>query len=430
MAREIARRVHRDHRGQMALTMILVLLIVFMFFAVTFDAGVWYFDHRTAQNQTDAAAQAGVLELPDNDTGPATDIALEWLVRNREDGGSNCTADNGGTLDRGVELWDDDGNGDYDHIRVCVSRDSQGVFGLLSDIHFATISGHATAAVRLIPQPYTLMAMNETACSSLDVGGQGLTSLDEGYSYTRSDCDTALTVRGNGHLTGGGHDVLGCWDELGNNSELEPDGSCGAGYIEDPLRDLIPPPTTPCPPGNPATITNPPVLLHEYCAPVVISQGNYTMNGIYVFHRGFAIQGQTVSVVGTEGSTLIYMTCPTHPCNGAVPGGFLVNGGSNSNIVFYGHDDYEDVFLWVDRTAGSEPDGQERVRFEGQKLPEVNGIVYAYRSDVRVAGQNEPVFGLNMAIIGDEINIEGQGNLTFTYELLVEDAIRVYGLVN
>ena len=53
-------------RGQMAWAFILMLLFVFMIFAVSLDAGLWFFDHRTAQNQAETGALAAVQELPHN----------------------------------------------------------------------------------------------------------------------------------------------------------------------------------------------------------------------------------------------------------------------------------------------------------------------------------------------------------------------------
>src|SRR5688572_17175881 len=53
-----------DDRGQIAIGFALLLVVVFMFFALAFDTGLWFFDHRLAQNQVDAAAHDGALQLP------------------------------------------------------------------------------------------------------------------------------------------------------------------------------------------------------------------------------------------------------------------------------------------------------------------------------------------------------------------------------
>ncbi|MFN8637974.1 MAG: pilus assembly protein TadG-related protein [Dehalococcoidia bacterium] len=52
-------RARSDERGQMAITMVLSLVVVVIFFSLAFDAGTTrYFDHRNAQNEADAAALA------------------------------------------------------------------------------------------------------------------------------------------------------------------------------------------------------------------------------------------------------------------------------------------------------------------------------------------------------------------------------------
>jgi uncharacterized membrane protein len=68
---------------------LLILPVVFAFFALGLDAGVWFFDHRTAQNQADAAALAAVQHLPAANASPNTDLAFPstaaahtWLGKN------------------------------------------------------------------------------------------------------------------------------------------------------------------------------------------------------------------------------------------------------------------------------------------------------------------------------------------------------------
>src|SRR5437868_6943019 len=75
------RDFHRNEEGQMALAMVLSFLAIFVIFGLALDAGVWYWDHRTAQNQADAAAQAAILELPSDGTA-AKSKAQTWLNYN------------------------------------------------------------------------------------------------------------------------------------------------------------------------------------------------------------------------------------------------------------------------------------------------------------------------------------------------------------
>lgn len=121
----------------MAFAAILTLVVVFIFFALALDAGLWFFDHRTAQNQSEAAALAAVQELPDpdNDTANATGAADEWLTKNGS-GPDERTC---------LEYSDRNDDGTFDTVRVCVRRESPGIFAALSGIDFVYVSAAATA---------------------------------------------------------------------------------------------------------------------------------------------------------------------------------------------------------------------------------------------------------------------------------------------
>lgn len=121
----------------MAITMVLMVIVVFMFFAFSFDAGLWYFDHRTAQNQVEAAALAAVQHLPAEDTAAAQNAAEAWLTQN------------GASVDdiACMEFEDRNNDGKYETARVCVRRQSPGIFASLSGVSVAWISAAATATV-------------------------------------------------------------------------------------------------------------------------------------------------------------------------------------------------------------------------------------------------------------------------------------------
>src|SRR5688572_6483619 len=73
------KQFHTDERGQMAMTFMLSSLLFFIIFALAIDAGIWYFDHRGAQNQSEAAALAAARALPASTTTAATSLANQWL---------------------------------------------------------------------------------------------------------------------------------------------------------------------------------------------------------------------------------------------------------------------------------------------------------------------------------------------------------------
>ena len=143
--------LRRDERGQIGIIMVLILPMMFLFFAMALDAGIWYFDHRLAQNQADAAALAAAQYLPAEVSSEQHHLALAavdtWVTKN----GSNP-----GELDCGdgrpsPEFMDlhpaANPDGKVDAVRVCVRRQSPGVFSRLADLEFIYVSAAATARV-------------------------------------------------------------------------------------------------------------------------------------------------------------------------------------------------------------------------------------------------------------------------------------------
>jgi hypothetical protein len=176
----------------MAILFVLTLLVVFIFFALAFDAGLWYFDHRTAQNQSEAAALAAVQELPalPGETGDASAAADDWLTKN----GSG--ADERYCLD----YSDRNSDGQFDTVRVCVRRKAPGIFAALSGIKSVWVSASATATVGpvefattgpwgIVPPDTDCDAIGKTCL--VDLNGDGDTT-DQGEQCSFLDCPFGL----------------------------------------------------------------------------------------------------------------------------------------------------------------------------------------------------------------------------------------------
>lgn len=143
LLRRGVRGTARSEAGQMAWGFLLLILFVFMIFAVSFDAGLWFFDHRTAQNQAEAAALAAVLELPSADDTLARAQAHDYLQHNGVDDPLAQACD--GTDP--VSIEDTTGDGEYDLVRVCLSRDAGVIFSALSGITNVRVSASAAALI-------------------------------------------------------------------------------------------------------------------------------------------------------------------------------------------------------------------------------------------------------------------------------------------
>lgn len=181
MMRQLHRAFHRDERGQIAIGMVIGLLMFFAIFGVAFDAGLWYFDHRTAQNQAEAAALAGAQALADTLTQgqdaqkTAANAAIEeWLNRNGSSNGDLC--------DGGPDYAPANTAGSVDTVTVCLRRQSKAAFTMLPGIPWAWVSASATAKAGRVTtanvMPWSVVPPDPTCqpggiCSSGDVNGDG-----------------------------------------------------------------------------------------------------------------------------------------------------------------------------------------------------------------------------------------------------------------
>ena len=145
-----------NERGQVAILMVMVLPAIFLFFALALDAGLWFLDHRIAQNQADAAVLAAVQHLPAADAGPVsppTEAVHKWLEKNgsKPEQLKSCHESIpppdlvGG--DGRLEYWDLIPDGQYDAVRVCVRRSSPSVFAKLASLDGIFVSAGAKARV-------------------------------------------------------------------------------------------------------------------------------------------------------------------------------------------------------------------------------------------------------------------------------------------
>ncbi len=158
-SRQLATLRHNE-RGQVAILMVMVLPVIFLFFALALDAGLWFLDHRLAQNQADAAVLAAVQHLPAADPGPGsppTKAVHKWLKKNGSNPGQLKSCPESipppdlVIAKGGLEYWDlhpaSFPDGKYDTVRVCVRRESPSFFAKLAGLNGIYVSAGATARV-------------------------------------------------------------------------------------------------------------------------------------------------------------------------------------------------------------------------------------------------------------------------------------------
>ncbi|HEU0073138.1 MAG TPA: TadG family pilus assembly protein [Dehalococcoidia bacterium] len=382
---------HRDERGQIVFTFFPLLIGFFIIGALAWDAGVWYFDHRTAQNQVDAASLAAVQELPSDDTTDAETAAKDWLKRNgvadsaadaiqvqhhdEVDITSYCTQPELQPGEARVVFGAkaDDG---YHRVRVCLRRESLVLFSGLAGITNAIVSAGGTANLTEQPVRYALMAMDPTACQTLSLsgspgGGGGSQPLivkigGDGSTYTHSTGSCAngtLSASGQAHLCTnvpegavdcstaepcpsgdpnlcGVHEHRSSWRATGGSS-ITPTPNFRSSPMPDPFKNIfdegiLPPPESSqsCAPQSPLPNPLPP---GKYCDPVSPDGDELHLSGgNYVFMRGLSLQNNE-SII-TDAPALIYITCAaalagTGSCSSSANFSVQSDGGSNADGI-------------------------------------------------------------------------------------------------
>lgn len=201
----------RRQEGQALVLAAAASVVVMGFTAMVVDVGLILYERRHLQNVADAAALAGVLELPDS---PAMAIAKaeEWASKNGFD-----PSDPDNTFEANTPYLGDDGK-----LEVRVSRPVGFLFGRVLGLDFAQVSARAVA--ERIPgsegggTPLPVPLPTDMSCSGTPVvdgrvtDGEGYTkiadlvgeSADYGDAFFACDSDYYyLALRLNGPSTGG-----------------------------------------------------------------------------------------------------------------------------------------------------------------------------------------------------------------------------------
>lgn len=345
-----SRRLRDDERGQVAFAMVVCFLGIFAIAALALDAGLWFFDHRNAQNQVDAAALAGAQALPSTyavatASGGAVDRAKDYLKRNGvpaamadaatvSQGSAGtppvCTTMAAGTVQIQLTDLSTPADGTIDTIRVCVRRKSVVVFGALSSLATPKVSAGATATIPLKTLPYILMVLDDkneygalemSGNSHVVVAGQGGTyvrSLATGNANTGAPngCDKgeAICVETGSSITSSINDVTSPHYDCAGTCNIVP--SVSQPYVEDPFINLAPP-GLPTAKLTCASYQANPVTLIASISPGcwdkldVPNGGDWTMSpGNYVFKNGITVGGTTAlpgKLTMTAGAYSVYI---------------------------------------------------------------------------------------------------------------------------
>jgi hypothetical protein len=457
--RPIARRLHREDQGQTGILFLLTLMMTFGFMSIALDAGLWYLDHRLAQNQVDFAAHAGALYLKNvdaTDFDGARDEVAALITANRGSTvdlisdecntfanaiptGSTVDPDSVATIITGPIISSSIPFSDQ-AVRVCIRRTSPSILSSLAGMAGVYVSAAAEAKVKVTISEYALMAMLDGCPSngrSMNFHGGVDVDLGTGWSYTAargSSCGDlvrgeALYLQSNSTLRGGQHDYLGSENLIGSFttttnhiSEQLPDPYANNTiFSQDSFNALADSQVTAgtCRTTFPSgTSVSSPAPQGVYClSGSGANVGNVWLatNGVYIFTRGFSVSG------GLRGTNvLLYFTCRTqHPCNEGTDANMAQSGaisfGSNSTNDLTGHPSYYHMLIWVDRTA---EEGTCDFSILGTSNQHFEGRMYARPCDVTIGGNSTTgaTSTLNLSIVGSTLEFQGNTNYLIDWD--------------
>ena len=439
----------------MGILMLPTMLIVAMFFGLGLDTGLWYYDHRWAQTQADAAAASAIVFLPadPNDfqrIADAYEAANSWLTRNGSDRAvdNTCPRSDGRNGVSVYSDWPNPADTRLNTVRVCVRRQRDSLFAQLSGVSGVYVSAQAAAQVVDEPSPYSLMAMNETAADTLRVHGPAVWINGGGGTYTRSrlrveDCEGALNSTGVNEVVR--VDVVEC------AANVDPRPIQGS-ILEDPFEDLMQPVAIgSCQLtmlGSNITSTPPsPLSPGRYCYQLRITSPSGGPNstvrlnpGLYVLEQGLQLGPRSTltgdandnGMLDPSEQVLLYSTCqaPPVPCNVSgstvrIAGGIDFLAGSIVQLAGLGT--MSNMVIWVDRTSGwnsANPLGSQ-VQITGESDTILNGRIYAYTSHVEMEGE----MTVNMSIVADNIKFSGNDPINVSYSATLAPPLRIRGII-
>jgi Flp pilus assembly protein TadG len=223
----------RRESGQTLVLFVIMLGVLMGFVAMSIDVGMVLHERRSLQNAADAAALAGVSELPESPSA-AEARALEWA----EDNG--YTGENGATITVNTPY-----QGDPDSVEVVIEVEMPFIFaralGLEStDIHARAVASNTTGSVPGV----ALLALNPLGPDSFVKGGTSDLIINGGGAIMVNDAaQGAIQRSGSGDVVASGgfyHYYQGEWVSTGAGQFI-PEPVPVTTQMADPLAGLVPP---------------------------------------------------------------------------------------------------------------------------------------------------------------------------------------------
>ncbi len=416
-----------NERGQALVLLVLGAAALLGFAALALDGGHLYFEQRRAQNSADNAALAAALKAVQGQDYVAEGLAIAGQNDYNNDAATNwvqVSGPNEGGPTGGTYA------GNTDYLEVVITQTVSTSFAHLVYAGPVQLTVRAVAlAIPNTPSPLVpgeaLVALNESACDGINFFGNGTTNLTGGGAFSNSDAQPPPSSCNSGEADGssiintdGCINTAGSWDPGSatvngcvntNVSQLSEEQQVSLAVDEASLDNLcaaLPDYGNHDQNGGFATIT-----AGRYGRVRVLAGGLLTMEpGLYCITGGdgYDTGGGIISGEGV----LIYLWT----------GGFETNGNA-TNLLAAPTDltctsppsgvvpicDFTGLLLYA--REGNTSD----ILVNGGANSVMTGTFYTPDAPITITG-NTGTFVLEAQVIGDTVNVGGNGNVSIVYD--------------
>ena len=427
-------RRFREERGQILILTAFLLPVFIGLIALTVDAGFLFAQRRQAQNGADAAALAGaqrLWETNSTDTAGAITAAFSYAHDNGYAGSQTEVNLLPGASPTAVE--------------VIVEEEPTTFFIHVLIPGASTVRARAVADTVDIPRKYGLIILDEGPCApggdedGYSQGGSGSVIIEGAGAMINTNCDPALVQGGAGDLLADGDiDVAGSVNAVGPGVIDPPPRDYVPWQLEDPLAALTPP-YPDCLGWAPQCVTRngtdaaEDLLQITGSTDTILQPGIYwggvkvncsctvtLLPGIFVMAGGGFTKTGSTDIVGAD--VMIFVTKHPTESPASAGDGFHFSGTGTTSLLGlqYCYDvgappcppPYENarITFWQDESVTDD------FEFAGDASGS-SGIWYAPGSNLKVTGGAN--FGTGQIIV-DTIEKSGNGDITITYDALVE----------
>ena len=419
----------RREGGQVLIMFLLAFGVLMGFIAMSIDVGMILQERRSLQNAADAAALAGVSELPES-PGAATANALEWAENN------GYTGENGAIITVNTPY-----QGDPNSVEVIIEVEMPFIFARALGLESTDVSARAVAGIApaTIGNNAAILILNEHECRAFQMSGHNdLSITNNGAIMVNSDCANEQ----NGAINKAGSSVAtieggifyyeeGDWSISGSGA-LIPEPEPVPSRIADPLAGLTPPDlyaigTSPDSGGTAAdpftrSVNGAAVTLHPgvYWGGLKIVADQVTLlRGTYIMAGG----GFAISSAGTiSGDEILFYNTfdPESQILAGQCGSIDLRGSATYTFNAPTSGTYQDVLFWQDEACTN----TVRVQGSGEGGGGGSGIFYAPSAELELVGGGD-LGALQMIV--DTIRFAGGGTINIEYFPYVDIPVPGFG---